>query len=92
MEYDTKSNQLFTASLDKTAKIFDFSIENRDKIRAQVIKIEGFDKWIWDFVLVSQKNSNTKLYTVDEKGMLMRWDTEADALFKKIDAWVKQKK
>jgi RecA/RadA recombinase len=92
LEYDIKTNQLFTASLDKTAKIFDFSIENRDKIRAQVVKIEGFDKWIWDFVLVSPKNSNTKLYTVDEKGMLMRWDTEADALFKKIDAWVKQKK
>jgi WD40 repeat protein len=92
LEYDFKSNQLFTASLDKTAKIFDFSIENRDKIRAQVVKIEGFDKWIWDFVLVSPKNSNTKLYTVDEKGMLMRWDTQADALFKKIDSWVKQNK
>jgi outer membrane protein assembly factor BamB len=92
LEYDIKSNQLFTASLDKTAKIFDFSIENRDKIRAQVVKIEGFDKWIWDFVLVSPKNSNTKLYTVDEKGMLMRWDTQADALFKKIDSWVKQNK
>ena len=92
LEFDIKSNQLFTASLDKTAKIFDFSIENRDKIRAQVVKIEGFDKWIWDFVLVSPKNSNTKLYTVDEKGMLMRWDTQADALFKKIDSWVKQNK
>lgn len=92
LEYDIKTNQLFTASLDKTAKIFDFSIENRDKIEEKFVKIEGFDKWIWDFVLVPQKNSNTKLYTVDEKGMLMRWDTQADALFTKINAWVNQKK
>lgn len=92
LEYDIKTNQLFTASLDKTAKIFDLSINDIKKMNALVVKIEGFDKWIWDFVLVPQKNSNTKLYTVDEKGMLMKWDTQADALFTKIDAWVNQKK
>jgi len=92
LEYDNKTNQLFTASLDKTAKIFDLSIKDIKKMNELVVKIEGFDKWIWDFVLVPQKNSNNKLYTVDEKGMLMKWDTQAGALFTKIDAWVNQKK
>jgi hypothetical protein len=57
-----------------------------------VVKIEGFNNWIWDFVLVSPKNSNKKLYTVDEKGMLMRWDTQVETLFKNLDSWVNQKK
>jgi WD40 repeat protein len=92
LEYDSKTNQLFTASLDKTSKIYDFTIDDKAKIQAQAVKIEGFEKWIWDFVLISRENTDPLLFTVDEKGMLMRWDTQAGAIFKKIDAWVKKKK
>jgi WD40 repeat protein len=92
LEYDNKTNQLFTASLDKTAKIYDFSTsKDIAEINSLVVKIEGFDKWIWDFVLVSVKDNDTQLYTVDEKGMLMRWNTQAYDIFRKIENWVKQK-
>jgi WD40 repeat protein len=91
LEYDLKTNQLFTASLDKTSKIYDFTIDDKAKIQALAVKLEGFEKWIWDFVLVSKENNDPQLFTVDEKGMLMKWSTQASDIFKKIENWVNQK-
>jgi WD40 repeat protein len=91
LEYDPKTNQLFTASLDKTSKIYDFTIDDKAKIQALAVKLEGFEKWIWDFVLVSKANSDTQLFTVDEKGMLMKWNTQASDIFKKIENWANQR-
>jgi WD40 repeat protein len=91
LEYDNKTGQLFTASLDKTSKIYDFSIDDRSKLQERAIKLEGFEKWIWDFVLISRENTDPLLFTVDEKGMLMKWNTRASDIFKKIDSWNNQK-
>jgi WD40 repeat protein len=91
LEYDLKTNQLFTASLDKTSKIYDFTLEDKAKIQAQFVKLEGFEKWIWDFILISKDGIDPQLYTVDEKGMLMKWNTQASDIFKKIDNWINQK-
>lgn len=90
LEYDLKTNQLFTASLDKTSKIYDFTNDNRAKIQALALKLEGFEKWIWDFVLISKENTEPQLFTVDEKGMLMKWNTQASDIFKKIEKWNNQ--
>jgi WD40 repeat protein len=90
LEYDLKTNQLFTASLDKTSKIYDFTFDDRLKIQALSVKIEGFEKWIWDFVLISKENIDPQLFTVDEKGMLMKWNTQASDIFKKIENWNNQ--
>ena len=91
LEYDVNTNQLFTASLDKTSKIYDFTLEDRTKIQAQVVKLEGFEKWIWDFLLIPSQKEDPQLFTVDEKGMLMKWNTQASDIYKKIDNWMKQK-
>jgi len=91
LAYDASSNKLFSASLDQTASIFDLEL---DKSRPEFIekhfyKIEGFNKWIWDFALIQTGKVKT-LLTVDESGKLKSWQTDAEVLYNEIFAAVKK--
>ena len=85
LAYDASSNKLFTASLDQTASIFDLELDKSrpDYIEKHFYKIEGFDKWIWDFALVQTGKVKT-LLTVDESGKLKSWQTDAEMLYNEI--------
>jgi hypothetical protein len=85
LTYDLSSNKLFSASLDQTANIFDLNLEkvNPDYIGIHNYKIEGFDKWIWDFALVQTGKVKT-LLTVDESGDLKSWQTGAEVLYDEL--------
>jgi WD40 repeat protein/energy-coupling factor transporter ATP-binding protein EcfA2 len=85
LAFDASSNKLFSASLDQTANIFDLNLKkvNPDYIGIHNYKIEGFDKWIWDFALVQTGKVKT-LLTVDESGELKSWQTGAEVLYEEI--------
>jgi WD40 repeat protein len=85
LAYDVSSNKLFSASLDQTATIFDLNLKKvrNDYIANYFYKIEGFEKWIWDFALVQTGEVKT-LLTVDESGELKSWQTDAVMLSNEI--------
>jgi WD40 repeat protein len=92
LAYDASSNKLFSASLDQTANIFDLNLKKvrNDYVSNYFYKIEGFDKWIWDFALVQTGKVNT-LLTVDESGELKSWQTDAVILYNEIYAAINKK-
>lgn len=85
LAFDASSNKLFSASLDQTANIFDLNLKkvNPDYVSIHNYKIEGFDKWIWDFALVQTGKVKT-LLTVDESGELKSWQTGAEVLYEEL--------
>ena len=82
LAYDASSEKLFSASLDQTANIFDLKLKKlrNDYIANYLYKIEGFDKWIWDFALIQTGKVKT-LLTVDESGELKSWQTGSEMLY-----------
>jgi len=89
LAYDPSSKKLFSASLDQTATIFDLNLKTNEFISLHNYKIEGFDKWIWDFALVQTGQVKT-LLTVDESGELKSWQTDAEMLYNEIYASIKK--
>jgi WD40 repeat protein len=86
LAYDESSKKLFTASLDRSAKIFDLNLEildDKKEIERSPYYLEGFDKWIWDFGLIQTGKVKT-LLTVDESGKLKSWQTDTKTLFDEI--------
>lgn len=91
LAYDESSNKLFTASLDRSAKIFDLKLENLGlkEIERSPYSLEGFEKWIWDFGLIQTGKVKT-LLTVDEFGKLKSWQTDAEVLYNEIYSSIKK--
>ncbi len=85
LAYDASSNKLFSASLDQTATIFDLNLKKirNDYVGNYFYKIQGFEKWIWDFALIQTGKVKT-LLTVDESGELKSWQTDAEILYNEI--------
>lgn len=85
LAYDASSEKLFSASLDQTANIFDLKLKKlrNDYIANYLYKIEGFDKWIWDFALIQTGKVKT-LLTVDESGELKSWQTGSEMLYDEL--------
>jgi WD40 repeat protein len=85
LDYDAATQRLFTASLDQKANIFDLSLFGlgKDYITNHLIKIEGFDKWIWDFEMVKEGKENN-LLTVDENGDLKLWQTSTEFIYNEL--------
>ena len=91
LAYDESSQKLFTASLDKSAKIFDLKLEKLGvkEIERSPYSLEGFEKWIWDFALIQTGEVKT-LLTVDEFGKLKSWQTDAEVLYNEIYSSLKK--
>ena len=91
LAYDESSKKLFTASLDKSAKIFDLKLEKLSvkEIERSPYNLEGFEKWIWDFGLIQTGKVKT-LLTVDENGKLKSWQIDAEALYNEILSSIKK--
>ena len=91
LAYDESSKKLFTASLDKSAKIFDLKLEKLGvkEIERSPYSLEGFEKWIWDFGLIQTGKVKT-LLTVDENGKLKSWQIDAEALYNEIISSIKK--
>jgi WD40 repeat protein/energy-coupling factor transporter ATP-binding protein EcfA2 len=91
LAYDESSQKLFTASLDKSAKIFDLKLEKLGvkEIERSPYSLEGFEKWIWDFALIQTGKVKT-LLTVDEFGKLKSWQTDAEVLYNEIYSSIKK--
>ena len=91
LAYDEPSKKLFTASLDKTAKIFDLRLEKLGikEIERSPYSLEGFEQWIWDFGLI-QSGKEKNLLTVDESGKLKSWKTDAEILYNEIYSSIKK--
>uniref|UniRef100_UPI004047662F nSTAND1 domain-containing NTPase n=2 Tax=Algoriphagus sp. TaxID=1872435 RepID=UPI004047662F len=85
LAYDVSTEKLFSASLDQTANIFDLKLRKlrNDYIANYLYKVEGFDKWIWDFALVQTGKTKT-LLTVDESGDLKSWQTGSEMLYDEL--------
>lgn len=85
LAYDPNTQKLFSASLDQTANIFDLNLKKlrNDYVAIFLNKIEGFDKWIWDFALVPIGKMKI-LLTVDESGKLKSWQTGPEVLYQEI--------
>ena len=91
LAYDEPSEKLFTASLDKSAKIFDLKLEKLSikEVERSPYSLEGFEKWIWDFGLIQTGKVKT-LLTVDENGKLKSWQTDAESLYNEIISSIKK--
>lgn len=85
LAYNKDSQKLFTASLDQKANIFDLNLRKLgpEYIINHALRIEGFNKWIWDFELFN-KNQDENILTIDENGDLKFWQTSSEMLFKEI--------
>ena len=89
IRFDPQTERLFTASLDRTAGIYDLTLKIKDLISGDYhVKLQGFKKWIWDFELVPGKPSST-LYSVDEQGELTAWITMASEMHTQIEQFLK---
>ena len=88
IRFDPQTERLFTASLDRTAGIYDLTLPSLASITENHVKLQGFKKWIWDFELVPGKPSAT-LYSVDEQGELTAWVTQASEMHAQIDQFLK---
>jgi WD40 repeat protein len=89
IRFDPQSERLFTASLDRTAGIYDLTLPMKDLVSGDYhVKLQGFKKWIWDFELVPGKPSAT-LYSVDEQGELTAWITMASEMHNQIEQFLK---
>ena len=91
LAYDEPSKKLFTASLDKTARIFDLKLEKLGvkEIERSPYSLEGFEQWIWDFGLIQTGKVKT-LLTVDESGKLKSWKIDAETLYNEIYSSIKK--
>lgn len=91
LAYDEPSKKLFTASLDKTARIFDLKLEKLGvkEIERSPYSLEGFEQWIWDFGLIQIGKVKT-LLTVDESGKLKSWQIDAETLYNEIYSSLKK--
>jgi len=85
LAYDENSKKLFTASLDQKASIYQLNLLDlgMDYVLTHHLKIEGFNKWIWDFKLIGEAN-NKKILTVDENGDLKLWQIGSESLYQEI--------
>lgn len=88
LRFDAESGRLFTASLDKTSNIYDLTLPDFATIREHHVKLQGFEKWIWDFELIPGRPHPT-LYSVDEKGKLTAWVTQAAEMHAQINQYLK---
>jgi hypothetical protein len=89
IRFDPQTERLFTASLDRTAGIYDLTLPVRDLASGDYqVKLQGFKKWIWDFELVPGKPSST-LYSVDEQGELTAWITMVSEMHAQIEQFLK---
>lgn len=88
IRFDPQTERLFTASLDRTAGIYDLTLPSLASISENHVKLQGFKKWIWDFELMPGKPSAT-LYSVDEQGELTAWVTQASEIHAQIDQFLK---
>lgn len=87
LAYDAVSEKLFSASLDQTASIYDLKLSKfgEEMVSTNNYKIEGFDKWIWDFALI-QVDKTKLILTVDESGKLKSWLPGSEMIFDEIVA------
>lgn len=85
LAYDHTTQRLFTASLDQKATIFDLSLRKlgEDYLTNNLLRIEGFKKWIWDFELI-QNGKDQDLLTVDENGAIKYWQTGTATIYDEL--------
>lgn len=83
---DNESQQLITASMDNTSKIYATSYPNVKEWEETALSLEGFKKWIWDLGLI-KSGGRTELITVDEGGELLKWSTRTEDLYKDVKSW-----
>ncbi len=88
---DNESQQLITASMDNTAKVYTISYPNIKNWEETVLSLEGFKKWIWDLGLIKSAG-RTELVTVDEGGELLRWSTRIEDIYKDVKNWKNKNK
>ena len=88
LRFDAATSRLFTASLDKTSNIYDLTLGDFASIKEHHVKLQGFEKWIWDFELIPGKPQSI-LYSVDEKGKLTSWVTQAAEMHAQIEQYLK---
>ena len=69
--FDKKSNSLFSASLDKTVKVYDLSLESSD-IKNYVVNLDRQKNWVWALSKMVESNKNF-LVTADEDGFVYKW-------------------
>jgi len=85
LAFDEPSKKLFTASLDQKSSIYHLNLLDLglDYVLTHHLKIEGFNKWIWDFKLIGS-GTNKKILTVDEDGDLKSWQIGTESLYNEI--------
>jgi len=88
---DNESQQLITASMDNTSKIYAISSDDFEDWEQTVLSLEGFKKWIWDLGLI-KSGGRTELVTVDEGGELLRWSTRIEDIYKDVKNWKNKNK
>ena len=86
MLVDREAQQLITASMDNTARIYDISSELSEGWEETALTLEGFSKWIWDLDLIRKDGTNL-LLSVDEAGGLFQWNTRTEDLFGQLKEW-----
>ena len=82
-QFNPSGNQFTTASLDLTAKIWDWNYSNSSSKRERsIITLADEKNWLWDFKYVD----NTRIMTGNESGQVLYWYTTIGALKTALDA------
>ena len=82
VNFNPSGNQFTSASLDLTAKIWDWNYFNSSSKRERsIITLSDENNWLWDIKYVN----NNRLMTGNESGQVLYWYTTIDALKSALD-------
>jgi energy-coupling factor transporter ATP-binding protein EcfA2 len=83
IDFNPSGYQFTTASLDLTAKIWDWNYFNSNAKRERsIISLENQKNWPWDIKYIS----NTRIMIGNENGQVVYWYTTIDALKNALDS------
>ena len=89
LHHEASQAQLFTAGMDMTSKIYQLDLPSMKDMVGNVVTLNGFRRWIWDFEMVPTPQG-AELFSVDEEGALRRWVTKPSEIHRQLQDWLRK--
>lgn len=89
LHHEGSQARLFTAGMDMTSKIYQLDLPSMKDMVGNVVTLNGFRKWIWDFEMIPTPQG-VELFSVDEEGALRRWVTKPSEIHRQLQDWLRK--
>jgi hypothetical protein len=89
LHYEASQAQLFTAGMDMNSKIYQLDLPSMKDMVGNVVTLQGFRKWIWDFEMIPTAQG-AELFSVDVEGALRRLLTKPSEIHRQLQDWLRK--